>query len=203
VKAWQSTEELKKCILYCGFRYPSPVRLRSCIPVTGAGQDSNTTCRPSATESCLGRPRTTLSSGRKTEGNGKKPRFEGVFMLFTTRLITLLCLSFAFAYAGNWPGTLVDSKCFAIAELNVNPTDTLTYVDRDQNQEIRLCSPGAKTKSFAVVQHDGESFKLDSAGNAKASEIVRNAGKKSSWAVLVTGDVSGNTIKVDSISMNR
>ena len=54
-------------------------------------------------------------------------------------LITLLCLSSAFVYAGTWPGVLVDSKRFAIAERNVNPTDTLTYVDRDQNQEIRLC----------------------------------------------------------------
>ena len=124
-------------------------------------------------------------------------------MRFTTHLITLLCLSSAFAYAGNWPGTLVDSKCFAIAERNVNPTDTLTYVDRDQNQEIRLCSPGAKTKSFAVVQHDGISFNLDSAGNAKATEIVRKTGKNSSLAVVVTGEISGKTIKVDSISMDR
>ncbi len=124
-------------------------------------------------------------------------------MLFTMRLITLLCLPCAFAYAGDWQGTLVDSKCFAIAERNVNPTDTLTYVDRDQNQELRLCSPGAKTKSFAVVQHDGVSFRLDSAGNAKASEIVRNNAKTSSLGVVVTGELNGNTIKVDSISMDR
>ena len=124
-------------------------------------------------------------------------------MLFTTRLIALLCLSSAFAYAGNWPGTLVDSKCFAIAERNVNPTDTLTYVDRDQNQEVRLCSPGAKTKSFAVVQHDGVSFKLDSTGNAKAAEIVRNTAKKSRLAVVVSGEMNGNTIQVDSISLDQ
>jgi hypothetical protein len=124
-------------------------------------------------------------------------------MLFTMRVVTVLCLSSAFTSAGNWPGTLVDSKCFAIEELNVNPTDTLTYVDRDQNQELRLCTPGAKTKFFAVVQHDGVSFKLDSAGNAKASEIVRNNAKTSSLAVVVTGEMSGNTIKVDSISMDR
>ena len=124
-------------------------------------------------------------------------------MLFTMHLITMLCLSSAFVYAGTWSGTLVDSKCFAIAELNVNPTDTLTYVDRDQNQEIRLCSPGAKTKSFAVVQHDGLNFNLDSAGNAKAAEIVRKPPKKSSLAVVVTGEMSGNTIKVDSILMDR
>jgi hypothetical protein len=62
-------------------------------------------------------------------------------MLFTVHLIALLCLSSAYAYAGEWSGALVDSKCFDFAERNVNPTDTLTYVDRDQNQEIRHCSP--------------------------------------------------------------
>ena len=124
-------------------------------------------------------------------------------MLFTMRHITLLCLSSAFAYSGTWSGTLVDSKCFAIAELNVNPTDTLTYVDRDQNQELRLCSAGTKTKSFAIVQHDGVSFNLDSAGNAKAAEIVRKTARKSTLAVVVTGEMSGKAIKVDSISMDR
>jgi hypothetical protein len=124
-------------------------------------------------------------------------------MLFTMQLITLLCLSSAFAYAGTWSGALVDSKCFDFAERNVNPTDTLTYVDRDQNQEIRNCSPGPKTKVFAIVQHDGVSFKLDSTGNAKALEIVRKTVKKFPLAILITGEMSGNTIKVDSISMAR
>ncbi len=124
-------------------------------------------------------------------------------MLFMMQLIALLCLSSAFAYAGTWSGTLVDSKCFDIAERNVNPTDTLTSVDRDQNQEIRFCSPGAKTKVFAVVQHDGLSFKLDSLGNAKAIEILRKTVKKFPLAIVVTGEMSGNTIKVNSISMAR
>jgi len=97
----------------------------------------------------------------------------------------------------------VDSKCYDSAERNVNPTDTLTYVDRDKNQEIRYCSPSARTKSFAVVQPDGLSFKLDSAGNAKAAELVWKTGKKSLFAVAITGEMSRNTIKVDSISMAR
>ena len=129
--------------------------------------------------------------------------FEENIMLFTMRHIAWLCLSSAFAYGGTWSGTLVDSKCFAIAELNVNPTDTLTYVDRDQNQELRLCSPSAKTKSFAVVQHDGRSFNLDSAGNAKAAELLRTTAKKSTLAVVVTGEMNGKAIKVDTISMDR
>jgi hypothetical protein len=117
------------------------------------------------------------------------------------KLVALLCLSSAFGFAESWSGALVDSKCYESAERNVNPTDTLIHVDRDQNQEIRYCSPGRKTKSFAVVQQDGTSFRLDSTGNAKAAELVRKTGRKAPLAVAITGELSRNTIKVDSISV--
>jgi len=68
---------------------------------------------------------------------------------------------------------LVDSKCDDNEERNVNPTDTETCVDGDKDPAIRYYSPRAKTKSFAVVQHDGLDFKLDSIGNEKAIELVR------------------------------
>jgi hypothetical protein len=119
------------------------------------------------------------------------------------RLATLGCLSATLTLAGSWSGVLVDSKCWGYEEHNVNPTDTLTYVDRDGNLEIRLCSPSPKTKSFSVVQHDGLSFNLDSAGDAKAAELVRKNGKKSLFAVAITGEMSEHTITVDSISMAR
>jgi hypothetical protein len=119
------------------------------------------------------------------------------------RLAVLLFLVSASGFAGTWSGSLVDSKCFAASERNVNPNDTLTAVDRDQNQEIRYCSPGLKTKSFAVVDANGLSFALDSAGNAKAAEFVRHAGKKPRLAVVVTGKLANRTIAVDSISAPR
>jgi hypothetical protein len=119
------------------------------------------------------------------------------------RLAVLLFLVSASGFAGTWSGSLVDSKCFAASERNVNPNDTLTAVDRDQNQEIRYCSPGLKTKSFAVIQADGLTFELDSAGNAKAAEFVRTAGRRPRVAVVVTGELKDSTIRVDSISALR
>jgi hypothetical protein len=53
------------------------------------------------------------------------------------------------------------------------------------------------------VQQDGLSLKLDSVGNAKATELVRKTGKRSRFPVAITGEISRNTIKVDSISMAR
>ncbi len=121
--------------------------------------------------------------------------------MFTLRLAASFVLSSALTFAGSWSGVLVDSKCFDSEERNVNPTDTLTNVDRDRNLEIDYCSPRTKTKSFAVVQRDGLSFHLDSAGNAQAAELVRKTGKKSVFPVVVTGEMSKNIVKVDSISM--
>jgi hypothetical protein len=119
------------------------------------------------------------------------------------RLAVLLFLAAAPGFAATWSGSLVDSKCFAASERNVNPNDTLTAVDRDQNQEIRFCSPASKTKSFAIIQSDGLSFAFDVAGNAKAAEFVRNVPRKPRIAVVVTGELKDGTIRVDSISALR
>jgi len=120
---------------------------------------------------------------------------------FAIRLTALACLSSALALAASWSGTLVDSRCWDTAENNTR--DTSVYVDRDGNLEIRLCSPRAKTKSFAVVLPGGLNLKLDAAGNARAAELVQKTGGKSPVTVAITGEASGNTIKVDSISMRR
>lgn len=123
--------------------------------------------------------------------------------MFALRVAASLVLSSALSFAGNWSGVLVDAKCFSSEERNVNPTDTLTNVDRDRNLEIEYCSPRTKTKSFAVVQRNGLSFYLDSAGNAQAVELVRKTGKKSVFPVVITGEMTKNTVKVDSISMAK
>jgi hypothetical protein len=60
-----------------------------------------------------------------------------------------------------------------------------------------------KTKTFAIVdlrELGLSSFKLDSAGNAKAKGLVRRTGKKSFRKVVVNGQLSKNTIDVSSIA---
>ncbi len=118
----------------------------------------------------------------------------------TLRIAALLALSVAFGFAEEWSGSLVDSRCYASAERNVNPTDTLTNVDREGNREIRFCSPTSKTKSFTVVRFDGPSVNLDAAGNARASELVRTNRKTRPFFVTISGQMVGEAFKVDSIS---
>ena len=121
-------------------------------------------------------------------------------MASTLRIAALLALSAAFGFAEEWSGSLVDSKCYASEERNVNPTDTLTNVDRDGNREIRFCSPSSKTKSFALVHFDGRTVNLDSAGNAKASDLVRTYRKRRPISVAISGEMVGEAFRVDSIS---
>ena len=122
-----------------------------------------------------------------------------------TTALSAVAFSFAcaLAFAEDWKGILVDSKCYGAEERNVNPTDTLTSVDRDRNQEIRYCSPNAKTKTFAIILPDGRDLRLDSGGDAKAADLVRKIGKRSMLEVSITGGVNGRKLRVDSISPAR
>jgi hypothetical protein len=124
-------------------------------------------------------------------------------MMRSARISILSCLATALGFAGSWSGTLVDAKCYGAEERNVDPNDTSTYVDRDKNLEIRYCSPSTKTKAFGVVLQDGLNYKLDSAGNGKAAELVRRTGRKSRFVVAITGGISEHTIRVDSISLAK
>jgi hypothetical protein len=116
----------------------------------------------------------------------------------TMRLATLLILASTLGFAGSWSGLLVDAKCYASEQTNVNKD--ATTVDRDMNGEIRYCSPGARTKSFGVVLPDWDSLKFDSAGNAKAAQLIRSAGKRSVLDVTVTGTQKKDRIEVSSLS---
>ena len=122
-------------------------------------------------------------------------------MVVKTRPAVLVSLTVSLGFAESWTGSLVNSKCYGALERNVNPHDSLTAVDRDRAGEVLYCTPNQKTKSFAVVTGDGEDLKLDPAGNAKAEELVRTAGKKSSYYVQLTGEKKGHEITIESISL--
>jgi len=124
-------------------------------------------------------------------------------MKLIVRLSGLLFVGSTLSFAGSWTGFLVNSKCYDSLERNKNPTDTENYVDRDKNSEIRYCRPNAKTKLFAVVMENGLSFKLDSGGNAKAAQLMSKPSKQSSFEVSITGEMKADTVKVESISLNK
>jgi hypothetical protein len=118
----------------------------------------------------------------------------------TLRLAFLLSLGSVLSFAAEWSGALVDANCYATMQHNTShghPGST------DTKRAIRSCSPNEKTTSFAVVQQVGMTFNLDSGGNDKARELVLKAGKKSPFMVSVTGDVTEDTLKVNTIFLAK
>ena len=114
-----------------------------------------------------------------------------------------ILLASGLSFGGSWRGALVDLRCFESEEHNVNPGDSLTYVDRNRSWEIRFCAPRLKSKSFAFVDADGLSFRLDPDGNRRAAELVRKTGKRDLFQVVVNGEKNGNKLMVDSIAASN
>lgn len=121
-------------------------------------------------------------------------------MKLTIPLALLFSLSVLSCFSETWSGMLVNAKCYAAEQRNVNPLDTETAVDTDKGFEIRYCTPKPKTKSFAIVRPDGRALRFDSAGDAKAAAYVQSAGKQRLYEVTVTGEMSGKRIQVASIT---
>jgi|ERR1700691_1987532 hypothetical protein len=118
-------------------------------------------------------------------------------------LAALVCLAAAPAFANSWSGYLVDSRCYAAEERSVNPNYTYNHAYRDTDEEIRICSPNAKTKSFSIVGHDGFGHALDPVGNEKAAAIVQQKGNKHRLKVAVTGEMSKSAIEVSSLAITK
>ena len=115
-------------------------------------------------------------------------------------IAALVCMAATPALANSWSGYLVDSRCYASEERSVNPNYTYNHAYRDADNEIRICSPNAKTKSFSIVVHSGFGFRLDPVGNEMAAELVRRMDKKHRLEVTVTGQKGKDLIEVSSLS---
>ncbi len=113
------------------------------------------------------------------------------------------CLGFAsLGFAENWSGALVDAGCYAREEQNVTNKGDFD-VNHDRGAEIDRCAPTARTTKFTVVDHNGQSFELDDAGNVKAAKLVSERHVKGRLEVTVTGRKSGETVIAESIAANH
>lgn len=115
-------------------------------------------------------------------------------------LCAFLCAATPVAFAGTWSGALVDAGCYRNELDNVSPDQSLTYSGRDMEYSVRYCAPNAKTRKFAVVEDDWNVLRLDAAGNAKAADLVRQAGRRRPIEVRLIGQIDRNRVKVESIS---
>jgi len=95
------------------------------------------------------------------------------------------------AMAENWTGKLMDATCY------------------DQNKTAKPCEATSSTTQF-VLDVNGKIYRLDSTGNAKAVEALKNRSdraanpnKPSTGAVnaKVSGTAEGDTLKVDMLEV--
>ena len=100
-----------------------------------------------------------------------------------------LCGSSAFAMAENYQNVpLMDANCARRAAAN-------------PDAHTRDCALKCAGSGFGIVTKDQRFLKFDAAGNAKIADALKASDKKDHLRVNVSGDVQGDTIKVDSISL--
>jgi hypothetical protein len=117
------------------------------------------------------------------------------------RVAGLFALLATAGFARTWSGVLVDAKCYA--EFKGDTRSSLLYVDRDMSWMIQYCAPSLRTGCFAVVPLDGNTFPLDTQGNAQAWALVRRAGKRPLLWVQVVGEKAGRDVKVNTVRVTK
>ncbi len=106
--------------------------------------------------------------------------------LFALTLMTMLALP---VLAAEWKdAALVDVQCSAKAKA-------------DPDSHSRQCAMGCAKSGFGIYTSDGKFLKLDSKGNEQAMEALKKTDKKDHLRVNVKGEQSGDTIKVESLSL--
>jgi hypothetical protein len=102
---------------------------------------------------------------------------------------SLLCL------AETWSGKMVDAACKDQAAPAPAPEA------QPSSPVANACEPTASTVAFGIELPDGKVLKLDSAGNTKAAEAMKNNAGKSALQATVTGSMDGQTVKVETIDI--
>ncbi|GEM_PF-790679 len=113
-----------------------------------------------------------------------------------------LCAAGILCYAENFSGKLIDASCY---ENSQSSNRTATSADRSSPGKLdKECAPTASTSSFAIETSGKKVYKLDHAGNTKATEAMQSGALKpdddGDVHVSVSGSRSGDTLKVDSIA---
>ena len=117
------------------------------------------------------------------------------------RILTLGALVAVFsalALAESWTGRLVDASC--IDRQSQTP---------QSSQRGATCNPTDATTAFAL-QVSGKNYKLDSNGNQKAQDALKNRADRmkdnppmqsSRIMAKITGTMEGDTLNVDTIDV--
>ena len=106
------------------------------------------------------------------------------------------------AMAAEVKGILMDKACSGKAEVRVLPTGIAggLIVAEAHTRECALM-PACQKSGYGVFTYDNKFLSFDDAGNRKALEAIRASKKLDNLEVEVTGDIKGDSIKVESLKL--
>ena len=93
----------------------------------------------------------------------------------------------ASAFAASYSGTLVDTMCSHKDDLAAHTTK---------------CAIGCAKGGYGIMTADGKFLKFDETGNAKALALLKDTKKESDLKATVVGSADGDTLKVESVSLD-
>jgi hypothetical protein len=64
---------------------------------------------------------------------------------------------------------------------------------------LQMCAKNG----FGVITDEGKFIRFDSAGNKKVEQFLKDTDRDTGWKIEVTGQVKGQTMTVESISLSR
>jgi len=110
------------------------------------------------------------------------------------KLCILLISSTVLASAAEVQGVIIDRKC--AQDILKNGRQIVVKQRRDCSLRKNYVRDG-----YAIITDDKQYLNFDEAGNKKVIELLRNTPDKDNLKVVVTGNISGDTIAVMDMSM--
>lgn len=99
-------------------------------------------------------------------------------------------------------GVLMDKACSGKAEVRVLSTgiEGGMIVAEAHTRECALM-PACQKSGYGIFTYDNKFLAFDAAGSRKALEAIKASKKLDDLEVVVTGEIKGDTIKVESLKL--
>jgi hypothetical protein len=86
--------------------------------------------------------------------------------------------------------SLIDQKC------------STQYKPSTADTHTRTCALACESSGYGILTSDGTFLKFDKSGSQKALKELKSSTKKDHIRTTVTGELEGNTLKVQSIKLD-
>ena len=97
------------------------------------------------------------------------------------------------AHAETWTGDILDVLC--------RPENVAVGAKKCQQNRACMLSDRCASSGYGVLLADGRFLKFDAAGSAKALKLLKGMTKDTDLKVTVTGAVSRDVIRVDTLDI--